>query len=235
MMTTFKRALLAAIVAGSAAATASAGIDFEKDPVKDFKADLAEQEAVVPAASAVPVDNAGGGAASATSVLMGQAIGSSLLPPGHAQSCLKAETEFVIDAGQVVAEYTCCKAVPINGKPDCLQTRYAFPDKRSGACRTRGDDEKPQCQVTGVSPGLRYDAGRRAILWGDEVIATHGDPEDHGPYWKFYLSEGFLLKTRVIPMSIDGRPAADWIMVSLAATSSQETSSPQPPGNRCGR
>ncbi len=154
-MTTLKRVLLAAIVASSAAATASAGIDFDKDPVKNFKADLAEQNPIVPAAAAVPVANAGCGAPSATSVLIGQAIGSSLLPPGHAQSCLRAGTEFVIDAGQVIAEYTCCKAVPINGKPDCLQTRYAFPDKRSGTCKTRGDDEKPQCQVTGVSPGLR--------------------------------------------------------------------------------
>ena len=200
-MTTLKPGLLAMLAVLSAAGTVSAmQIDWEKDPVVKAKAEMAERKPIAPAVAAVKgikgtcktrkdgeprqcsVDRG--------SVLPGKPIDhTNILPLGHQKSCLRPYTELVIAAGQVEAEYTCCKAAPADGKPDCSIARFSFPD-------------------------LRYDADQRAILWIDEIIATHRDPEDHGPYWRFYAKEGFELRTETGVRSGRGG-MADYMRVSM--------------------
>lgn len=155
--------------------------------------------------------------------MAGVPISSDNLPHQHAKSCLNPSTEFIIEGGKVFAEYSCCK--PAQDAPDCHRLRYAFPSQ-------------PDRGWLRGSPGLRYDAANQAILWGDEIVATHGDPSDHGPYWRFAMAEGFALKINVVAMRLDGRAMADWVMVGVRRTSQPPArdSSGQPSYlNRCGR
>lgn len=206
MMTTLKRNLLAGIVALLGAGAASAeGVNWDKDPVKDFKAEMSQQKPVVPAVAAIRVKENGDEQASTKSERKTALVNSRLLPFDHAKGCLKPGTELVIDGGRVGADYSCCQARPIDQNPSCTTVHFDLPQ-------------------------LRYDANRKAILWGSDIVATHGNPEDHGPYWKFYMAEGFALTTRVVPMSLDGRPAADLLFVVIKRTPEPAPSQPHSHG-----
>lgn len=72
-------------------------------------------------------------------------------------------------------------------------------------------------------PDLRYDEGEKKIFGDDEVIAVSG-----GAPGEFSLVESFVLKSKVVPVSIDNRPAGVLIFVSIRRVVKDETQAPFP-------